>query len=269
MSHFPTPYCGLGRVCMGVDLCLRFVSALHIPAFNRSLLVSGGGDPGLKVWDWMTGKEKHDIPIREAVEPFIVVKGKKRRWFEEEMGGENSTARVRKKGRKGKAKEVPVQDVHMEEAGGGGSPTPPIPEDALEDGPQESIRPEVEELVLVIHKIDSFETPRGKYLVFSAVGYVFCLSPLCTVPSLSSVPSCTSLFACAFPSQDDALSPMIRTFDLHKPVIDFHIHDSLFWVLVDDGWSEESLKLNPVQCVRWSSESQEVGHGRWSQAKWS
>lgn len=135
----------------------------------------------MKVWDWMTGKEKHDILVQEAVEPFIVVKGKKRRWYEEEeMGDENSTVRIRKKGRKGKGKgkaKLPVQDVDMGEARDNGGLTPPGAEDILEDVPQESIRPEVEELVLVIHKIDSFETSRGKYLVFSAVGYVLCSLP--------------------------------------------------------------------------------------------
>jgi len=59
----------------------------------------------MKVWYWMTGKEKYDIPIQEAVEPFIVVKGKKRRWLgETDMGGERSTACVRRKGRKGKVR---------------------------------------------------------------------------------------------------------------------------------------------------------------------
>jgi len=119
----------------------------------------------------MTGKEKHDIPIQEVVELFIVVKGKKQRWFEEtEMGDGNPTVRAKKKGRKGKGKgkgKVPEQDVDMEEAGDVDTPAP-----ASEDALQESIRPEIEEFVLAIHKIDSFETPRGKFLVFSAVGYV-------------------------------------------------------------------------------------------------
>ena len=129
----------------------------------------------LKVWDWMTGEEKHYIPIQEAVSPFIVVKGKKRRWFEEtEMGDENSTIRTKKKGRKGKgkgkAREKSEQDEDMEGAEGDGTPAPAIAENEPECGPQESIRPEVEELVLAIHKLDSFETARGKHLVFSAVG---------------------------------------------------------------------------------------------------
>ena len=123
----------------------------------------------------MTGEEKYDVPIQEAVNPFIVVKGKKRRWFEEtEMGDENSTVRTKKKGRKGKgkgkAKEASEQDEDMVEAEDGGTPVPAIAENTPEDGTQERIRPEVEELVLAIHKIDSFQTARGKHLVFSAVG---------------------------------------------------------------------------------------------------
>ena len=128
----------------------------------------------------MTGKEKDNIPIQEAVEPFIVVRGKKRRWIEEdEMGDENSTVRVKKKkGRKGKNKgkakkeQVAKQDVDMEDTGDDtlGSTTPAIAGNPQEDTRQESIRPEFEETVLAIHKIDSFETPHGKHLVFSAVG---------------------------------------------------------------------------------------------------
>ena len=141
----------------------------------------------------MTGKEKHDIPIQEAVNPFIVVKGKKRRWIEEtEMGDENSTVRVKKKGwkgkGKGKAKKASEQDEDMEGADTGSTPVPAIVEDTPEDGPQESIRPEVEELVLAIHKIDSFETAGGKHLVFSAVGYDLRPPSLCLAPLSRPIP---------------------------------------------------------------------------------
>ncbi|KAJ7016419.1 hypothetical protein C8F04DRAFT_1202237, partial [Mycena alexandri] len=49
-------------------------------------LVSGGGDPMLKIWDWMTGKLKREIPILHAVEPFIKVKPARRtpRRFEDD-----------------------------------------------------------------------------------------------------------------------------------------------------------------------------------------
>ncbi|KAF9645779.1 hypothetical protein BDM02DRAFT_3130830 [Thelephora ganbajun] len=124
-----------------------------------------------------------------------------------------------------KAKEMSEQDADIEEAGDDGSPTPAIAENTPEDGPQESIRIEVEELVLAIHKVDSsFE----KAPYFSAI-------------------SCTSLFACTFPSQDDTSSPAIRTFNFCKLVIGFYVHDSLFWVSVDEEWGEESVKSSEIQ----------------------
>ena len=58
------------------------------------------------------------------------------------------------------------------EAGDDGTPAPDIVETAPEDGPQGSIRPEAEEFVLAIHKVEFVETPRGKHLSFSAVRYV-------------------------------------------------------------------------------------------------
>ena len=95
----------------------------------------------------------------------------------------------------------------MAEVGDDGSPTPLVAQDTLEGDPQESIRPEVEELVLAVRGIDSFETPGGNYLVFSAVGCVLCFYHLYTVSNLSSITSYTSLFACAFRLRDDSSFP--------------------------------------------------------------
>lgn len=72
--------------------------------------------------------------------------------------------------------------------------------------------------------------------------------------------SCTSIFACAFPSRDDPEPPVIRTHDFNRPVIDFYIDGSIFWVLVDDEHGDETVKSDPVQCVKWSNEPQEVGN---------
>ena len=188
----------------------------------------------------MTGKEKHNIFIQEAVEPFLVVKGKIRRWIDEtDMGDENSTVRARrKKGRKGKSK-----GKAKEEAGDGGTPAPDIVESTPEDGPQGSIRPEVEEFVLAIHKVESFETPRGKHFGFSAVGYV--LRPSASCSAYDPI-SCTSLFACAFPSQDVSSSPEIQSFDFKRPVIDFYIVNSVFWVWLTMGGVKRVL--NRTRC---------------------
>ncbi len=54
----------------------RFVSALHIPKSNPSVLISGGGDLELKVWDWLSGQWKYDIPIWDSVKEYIMVKTK-------------------------------------------------------------------------------------------------------------------------------------------------------------------------------------------------
>jgi tRNA (guanine-N(7)-)-methyltransferase subunit TRM82 len=37
-------------------------------------LISGGGDPVLKVWQWRTGRRLYDVVIEEAVQPFIAVR---------------------------------------------------------------------------------------------------------------------------------------------------------------------------------------------------
>lgn len=44
---------------------------------SPEMLISGGGDHELKIWDWMTGRLQQNIVIFAAVEPFIkVTKGK-------------------------------------------------------------------------------------------------------------------------------------------------------------------------------------------------
>jgi len=59
-------------------------------------------------------------------------------------------------------------------------------------------------------------------------------------------------------SRDGAEPPVIRTYDFNRPVIDFYINHSIFWVLVDDGHGNETVRSDdPVRCVKWSNESQE------------
>ena len=54
-------------------LFARFVSALHLLPSSPSRLLSGGGDPVIKVWDWLEGRVIQDIFIEDAVKPFIKV----------------------------------------------------------------------------------------------------------------------------------------------------------------------------------------------------
>ncbi|KAJ3008349.1 hypothetical protein NUW54_g3188 [Trametes sanguinea] len=73
VSWFPKGYV-VERYCLGHE---KFVSALHTPSFKSSVLVSGGGDPMLKVWDWMSGKLLSEVAVFDAVEPYIKVKAPK------------------------------------------------------------------------------------------------------------------------------------------------------------------------------------------------
>jgi tRNA (guanine-N(7)-)-methyltransferase subunit TRM82 len=59
--------------------CFRFISAVHIPSFSPGILISGGGDSVLRLWDWINGKPLRTIDIFSAVQPFIVVKPPKKK----------------------------------------------------------------------------------------------------------------------------------------------------------------------------------------------
>lgn len=49
----------------------EFVSCLHICDFDRSLLISGGGDDYLMVWKWFTAEKIAQIDLRELVQPYL------------------------------------------------------------------------------------------------------------------------------------------------------------------------------------------------------
>ena len=164
----------------------RFVSALHIPSFQESTLISGGGDPVLKVWDWMSGKLLADIPVFDVAESYIKVKAPKRKrgWSDEdgdEEGAQDGEAqngkgkgkgkgrgrRARGKG-KGKGKETAEaeeeqRDKPMAEADGGA----PVEE----KGQDTALNTEDTVLVFVVHKIRSVDRgEHGRFIVFSVVG---------------------------------------------------------------------------------------------------
>lgn len=120
----------------------------------------------LKVWDWMTGTLKYEVPVLESIEPFVGVKATKRKRGLPEDDGEGGelpegTKVRRKKGKKGKGKEREGTEE------GDGDEKADVEEEA---------KPEK---VLVIHLIESVQTELGLYVVFSAVGFVHLILSLC------------------------------------------------------------------------------------------
>ncbi|KAJ7117685.1 WD40-repeat-containing domain protein [Mycena epipterygia] len=206
VSWYPQGY-SIETYCLGHA---KFVSAIHMPESSPTELVSGGGDPMLKVWDWMSGKVKREIPISEAVEPFIKVKPARKtpRRFEDD--GDEVEDEKKKKTRKAKGR----AKRRAEEAKEGSTSAIPPPEETESADP-----PGNDDSVLAIARIESLKSEMDDtpYLIFSLVGG-------------------SALFLCPY-SEDKA--PDIRSFDFGKPVTDFSItSDGLVWVCLDGQWSE-------------------------------
>ena len=177
--------------------CRRFVSALHIPSFQESTLISGGGDPVLKVWDWISGKLIADIHIFDVVEPFIRVKAPKRKrgWNDEDgeadegEGGDVQKGKGKGKGKgrrargkvKGKAKESAEAEKDRDQDGSGhpeeqgDEPVAEADAGACEEEKGQDAAPASEDtvVVFVVHKIRSVDRgEHGRFIVFSVVGCV-------------------------------------------------------------------------------------------------
>ena len=140
----------------------RFVSAIHIPKSDPESLISGGGDPMLKIWDWMTGVLKHEVVVLDAVKPFIAVRAlKKKRGYYGDLDDDGEIpegARKKRKKGKGKGKEKAKEKDNADDDEG-----------EVEEEVEEDSKPEK---VLVIHKIDTLPSDSGPQVIFSAVGYV-------------------------------------------------------------------------------------------------
>ncbi|TPX67385.1 hypothetical protein SpCBS45565_g03869 [Spizellomyces sp. 'palustris'] len=61
VSRYPLSF-DIVQFCLGHK---EFVSAIHVLPFASEILVSGGGDPFLCVWDYLNGKLLQQIPIEE------------------------------------------------------------------------------------------------------------------------------------------------------------------------------------------------------------
>ncbi|KAK0202743.1 WD40 repeat-like protein [Desarmillaria ectypa] len=195
VSWYPQGYC-IETFCPGST---KFVSALHIPKSDPSILISGGGDAELKVWDWLTGQWKCDIPIWDSVKDYIMVKtkpykkGRKPDDDDDEQESPEGNKR-RKKGGKSKAADKEPDTADMDVDVSQGNEEAPI---LKEEAPAIV---EEEATVLVMQKIDSIVLEDRTYILFSIIGG-------------------TALFVTQFPT--DGSAPEIQAYNVHKPVLDF------------------------------------------------
>ena len=161
------------------------------------MLVSGGGDPELKLWDWMSGEHLADIPILQTVKPYLIVqpaKGPTRTSEEEDdeqrtedgkTGKPQGNARKGRGKGKGKAKakggeegpsdlvEVSTEVIEgaVETSTKEVTDETEIPLTECLEGPESSESQDTSS-VLVIRRISSTEVPNGGgFIIFSAVGY--------------------------------------------------------------------------------------------------
>ncbi|KAH9989586.1 WD40-repeat-containing domain protein [Russula vinacea] len=166
----------------------KFISAIHIPRdpAAHDILISGGGDPVLKVWQWRTGRRLYDVAIEEVVRPFIVIrrarpkrgygsdgerKPPSRRWLARQRRRQAKVAATAKTlsetdagtipGPEAEA-EVDVED--MDENEGTES------EDESVDAPSPGDPGEPSPPVLVVQKIETLRIDGRLVVVFSVVG---------------------------------------------------------------------------------------------------
>ncbi|KAG6826553.1 hypothetical protein H0H92_015328 [Tricholoma furcatifolium] len=241
VSWYPQGYT-IEMYCLGHT---KFVSAIHNPPFAPADLVSGGGDPALKVWDWMSGTAKYEIPVWDAVEPFIRVRSPKRKRGEE--GGEAGEAKRKGRGKKakgrgkGKGKEkAKAEDEAGEEEEKDEAEEVEAEAEAAAEVQDEVVAPDTPvgagnvaeedkgDKILVIRKI---ETTPSRHVLFSAVG-------------------ATALFSVDYPSSGSI--PAVRSFELGQPVLDFIVlpDENMVWVTLDGNWSDGTMDSTSRKFLR-------------------
>ncbi|KAL1945160.1 hypothetical protein VTO73DRAFT_2780 [Trametes versicolor] len=262
VSWFPKGYV-IERYCLGQE---KFVSALHIPSFDPSVLVSGGGDPTLKFWDWMSGKLTGEVCIFDAVKPHIKVKAPKWRhgWNdgEGEDGPSESKAKGKGKGkRRGKGKKGSADateetaEADQQADGGSGNHAEAPPAASEEDVPMTEAsgptpvssvaqaRPGVSEnsqLVFAVHRIHSVDRgEHGRFVVFSVIG-------------------AAAVFYAPVPAEGETLpASAVQSVVFGKPVIDFTVaQDGNVWALLDAEWetapeTPPTEQTSPVRLLAW------------------
>ena len=229
----------------------RFISAIHIPRdpAAHDILISGGGDPVIKVWKWRAGRRLYDIAIEEVVRPFIAVrraqpkrgydsdgerKPPSRRWLARQRRKEAKAAATATKlseddvdtvpEARGAESEVDVEDVDVGdgeriESEDGTVDLSATPAPASGDPEEPPPAP-----VLVVQKIEALKIDGQLVIVFSAVGCVSRYAFLASCTDNLTPPSATALFWFALPSDlPDAISEevLVHNYNLGRPVVTF------------------------------------------------
>lgn len=139
--------------------CTRYVSAIHIPAASPTSLISGGGDPELNVWDWMTGRLQRSIAVFATVQPFIRVMAQNRR-HELPGGSYDDEEAVQSRSSQENAGKVKRRNLAKLE-----------PEDSEGHEPLEGSNKTLNTTtVFVVRRISSFLSGGENHVVFSVVG---------------------------------------------------------------------------------------------------
>ncbi|KAH9926247.1 WD40-repeat-containing domain protein [Epithele typhae] len=241
VSWFPQGY-AVERYCLGHK---KFVNALHIPPSKPNVLVSGGGDPVLKVWDWMTGALFVDVPVQEVAEPFVVVKAPKRRrdWSDGDDGGggggdeaEEGQPQKKGKGRRRRRGKDKAQHSAAEKEGSVDAEGETEKADNVADGEDVDVSVGFPEavLVFVVNKIQSVNRGSdGCHILFSVVG-------------------ATALFYTILPEGET--SHPVHAVDLGASVVDFTIDpdESTVWVSLDAASATSPEASSPVRLLSWS-----------------
>jgi tRNA (guanine-N(7)-)-methyltransferase subunit TRM82 len=261
-------------------LC-RFISAIHIPRdpVAHDVLISGGGDPVLKVWEWRTGRRLYDVAIEEAVRPFIAVRRARHKRGYDSDGERKPPSRrwlARQRRRQAKATATTVATTLSEDTGTvpeaaemvgveAEAETEAEVEEDEEDEGDESGDDEVDmgavpatpsgepedppAPVLVVQKIETSKIDERLVLVFSAVGCVSHLEwaylPLPRIKNHLTSLSATALFWFELPPVPAAVSEgllVVHAHDFGRPIVTFVPvagSHDLILVSLDAHWNDE------------------------------